>query len=95
MLFASGCAGCHGNNGQGGDRASSIVHGSYLALVSDQGLRTAVIAGRPDLGAPDWRGNVPGKSMTPQDVADVVAWLAAQRPRFPGAPYEKPIDQTD
>jgi hypothetical protein len=56
------------------------VDGSYLALVSDQGLRTTVIAGRPDLGAPDWRGNVRGSAMTSQDVSDVVAWLSAQRP---------------
>jgi hypothetical protein len=47
--------------------------------VSDQSLRTTVIAGRPDLGAPDWRGNVTGRPMTPQEVSDVVAWLAARR----------------
>ena len=39
---------------------SPTIH--FLALVSDQGLRTIVIAGRPELGAPDWRGNVPGKA---------------------------------
>jgi hypothetical protein len=31
------------------------------------------------MGAPDWRGNVPGKPMSSQNVSDVVAWLAAQR----------------
>ena len=69
-------------DGQGGAHGSSIVDGSYLSLVSDQHLRTTVIIGRPDLGAPDWRGNVPGKPMSHQDVSDVVAWLAEQRPRF-------------
>jgi len=29
--------------------------------------------------APDWRGNVPGKAMSQQEVSDVVAWLSAQR----------------
>lgn len=81
------CSSCHGANGHGAARASSIVDGSYLALVSDQELRTTVIVGRPELGAPDWRGDVPGKPMSPQDVSDVVAWLAALRPRFPGQPY--------
>ena len=38
-----------------GRRAGSIVDPAYLALVSDQALRTTVIAGRPDLGMPDWR----------------------------------------
>ncbi len=74
------CSSCHGEGGHGGKRASSIVDGSYLALVSDQYLRTTVIVGRPELGAPDWRGNVPGKPMSPEDVSDVVAWLASQRP---------------
>ncbi len=45
--------------GRGGQKASAITDDSFLALVSDQGLRTIVIAGRPELGAPDWRGNVP------------------------------------
>jgi hypothetical protein len=73
--------------GKGGPKASSIVNGSFLALLNDQELRTIVIVGRPDLGAPDWRNNVPGKSMSAQDVSDVVAWLASQRSKFPGQPY--------
>ena len=80
------CSSCHGADGRGG-RASSIADGSYLGLVSDQGLRTTVIVGRPELGAPDWRDDVPGKPMTSEDVSDVVAWLGAQRPQFPGQPY--------
>ena len=81
------CASCHGPGGKGGDKAGSIVDGSYLALVSDQGLRTAVIVGVPNVGAPDWRGNLPGQPMTEPEVSDVVAWLVAQRPQFPGQPY--------
>jgi mono/diheme cytochrome c family protein len=73
------CSSCHGADGRGGKRASSIVDGSYLALVSGQNLRTTVIVGRPELGAPDWRNDLPGKPMSPDDVSDVVAWLAAQR----------------
>src|SRR5262249_7579840 len=56
-VFATFCSGCHGPNGEGSKRASSIVNGTYLALVSDQGLRTIVIAGRPELGHPDWRND--------------------------------------
>jgi mono/diheme cytochrome c family protein len=85
-VYATYCSSCHGPDGRGG-KASSIVDGSYLALVSDQGLRTTVIVGRPELGAPDWRSNVPDKPMSPEDIADVVAWLAAQRVQFPGQPY--------
>ena len=81
------CSSCHGPDGRGGSKASSIVDGSYLALTSDQQLRTIVIAGRPELGAPDWRGDVEGRPLSPQDISDVVAWLSSQRPKFPGQPY--------
>jgi cytochrome c oxidase cbb3-type subunit III len=77
-VFTTFCSSCHGSDGRGG-RAGSIVDISYLALVSDQHLRTLTITGMPALGAPDWRGNVPGKPMSDADVTDVVAWLAAQR----------------
>jgi mono/diheme cytochrome c family protein len=86
-VFASFCSGCHGPNGEGSKKASSIVNGTYLALVSDQGLRTIVIAGRPELGHPDWRNDAPGHPMSAQNISDVVAWLASQRPKFPGQPY--------
>ena len=63
-------------------------------LISNQGLRTTVIVGRPDLGAPDWRGNVPGRPMTAAEVSDVVAWLVAKRPATlssaPGSPMTTP-----
>ena len=86
-LYAEYCSSCHGADGRGGQKAGSIVDGSFLALLNDQELRTIVIVGRPELGAPDWRGDVVGKPMSAQDVSDVVAWLASQRPRFPGQPY--------
>jgi mono/diheme cytochrome c family protein len=86
-VYAAYCSSCHGAEGHGGPRASSVTDGSYLALVSDQYLRTNVLAGRPELGAPDWRGDVPGKPMAAVDISDVVAWLAAQREQFPGQPY--------
>lgn len=81
------CQSCHGPGGQGGPRGSAITNDSFLALVSDQGLRTLVIAGRPELDAPDWRGNVPGRPMSEQEVTDVVSWLASRRVATPGKPY--------
>ena len=87
LAYGTYCSSCHGAEGQGGRKGSAITNDSFLALVSNQGLRTIVIAGRPELGAPDWRGNVPGKPMTEQDVTDVVAWLASRRVQYPGQPY--------
>jgi cytochrome c oxidase cbb3-type subunit III len=79
--FATFCSRCHGADGRGGAGGSSIVDPSYLSLVSDQGLRTTVIVGRLDLGAPDWRRDVPGRPMSSDEVSDVVAWMAAKRSR--------------
>jgi cytochrome c oxidase cbb3-type subunit III len=87
VAYKTYCESCHGPGGGGGRKASAITNDSFLALVSDQGLRTIVIAGRPELGAPDWRGNVPGKPMSDQEVTDVVAWLASRRVQNPGQPY--------
>jgi cytochrome c oxidase cbb3-type subunit III len=85
-VYRTFCSSCHGADGRGG-KATSIVDGSYLALVSDQELRLNVILGRPAQGAPDWRGDVPGRPLSEQEISDVVAWLAAQRPAVPGQPY--------
>jgi len=87
IVFGTYCASCHGPEGQGGSKGSAISNDSFLALVSNQGLRTIVITGRPELRAPDWRRNVAGKPMSDQEITDVVAWLASRRVQSPGQPY--------
>jgi len=79
-VYATFCTPCHGSDTRGGPRAGSVTDPSYLSLFSDQGLRTIVITGRPDFGAPNWRGNLPDQPMSDQDISDVVAWLSSQRP---------------
>ena len=73
-IFKVTCAQCHGPEGRG---ARLIADPSYLALVTDQHLRTVIIVGMPHLGMPDWRSH--SKPLTDSDVGDLVAWLAAQR----------------
>jgi mono/diheme cytochrome c family protein len=87
VAYKTFCESCHGPGGAGASKGSTITNDSFLALVSDQGLRTIVITGRPELGAPDWRGNVPGRPMSDQEITDVVAWLASHRVSNPGQPY--------
>jgi cytochrome c oxidase cbb3-type subunit III len=87
LVFGTYCAACHGSEGAGTKKGSAITTDSFLALLSDQELRTIVITGRPELGAPDWRGNVPGQPMTEQEITDVVAWLVSRRAENPGQPY--------
>lgn len=86
-VYAVFCASCHGPEGKGTEKSGSIVDSSYLALVSDQSLRTTVIAGRPELQHPDWRNCVTNRPLTAEQVTDVVAWLAAHRSPTPGRPY--------
>ena len=85
--YAIYCASCHGADGRGGPQASAIVDASYLAMVSDQGLRTAVILGSPDGSSGDWSTYMPSQPMSGQDVTDVVAWLSARRHQLPERSY--------
>lgn len=81
-VFALYCSSCHGADGAGGKSASSIVNPFFLSLIDDQELRTLVIVGRPELGAPDWRSNVAGQPMSDQEITDVIAWLSSERSSF-------------
>ncbi len=80
-VYQTACARCHEQAGQ------KVTDPTYLALVSDQALRTIIIAGRPDLSHPDWRGDIAGRALTDQEVADVLAWLGSLRSPTPGQPY--------
>ena len=81
QVYESECAMCHEKSGM------SITDPTFLALVNDQTLRTIVVAGRPDLGMPDWEDDIHEHPLTDQEVTDVVAWLASQRTQTPGQPY--------
>jgi cytochrome c oxidase cbb3-type subunit III len=77
QVYASRCASCHQAAHQ------DITSPDYLALVSDQALRSIIIAGRPDINQPDWShlspGGKPAAPLSSQDVADVVTYLASLR----------------
>jgi cytochrome c oxidase cbb3-type subunit 3/ubiquinol-cytochrome c reductase cytochrome c subunit len=94
-VYAAACARCHGETAQHPGSAGSILDGSFLALINEQTVRTTVIAGRPDIGEPDWRNHIPGRAMTDDEITDVSAWLIAKRPARPGQPYPnaKPVSQ--
>ena len=85
QVYIANCQSCHGADGKGGAAAGSIVDASYLALVSDQYLRTIVIAGRPDLHHPDWKEYPSGQPLSSAQVSDVVAWLVSKRPPIPAS----------
>jgi cytochrome c oxidase cbb3-type subunit 3 len=80
-VYRVSCSSCHQQGQQ------KITDASYLALVSDQSLRSIVIAGRPDLGQPDSNHVSPDQPLTDQDVSDVIAYLHSLRSDTPGQPY--------
>ena len=77
-VYAIACAQCHGPSAQQRGKAGSILDGSFLALINEQTVRTTVIPGRPDIGEPDWRGHIPGRAMTDDEITDVSAWLMSR-----------------
>jgi mono/diheme cytochrome c family protein len=98
QAFTSFCARCHGANGEGapGDpkgagKLGSIVDPTYLTLVSNQDLRSIIVAGMPDRGMPDWRSDAAqplAQNVLPdQQITDIVSWLASLRTTNPGQPY--------
>jgi len=80
QVYQTACVSCH-------ERKQQITNTSYLALTSDQALRTIIIAGRPDLGHPDWQSRTSGHALSNQDVTDVVTYLGSLRSATPGQPY--------
>lgn len=95
QVYAQACASCHGPDAQHPGKNGSILDGSFLALINEQTIRTTVIAGRPDIGQPDWRNHIQGHPLTDDEITNVSAWLMAQRPHLPGQPYpnEKPVSE--
>lgn len=75
-LFNKDCFMCHGQ----GAPIGSVTDPSFLTLASDQGLRTAIIAGRTDLGMPSYERLNHGSPLSDQNVTDIAAYLSSLRP---------------
>jgi len=93
LVFSNLCARCHGADGTGGrsphgESLGSLVDPAYLALISDQALRSIILAGQTEQGPHDWRSYTPAHPLTEPEVADLVAWLASHRIANPGQPYQ-------
>ena len=75
QAYEAACAGCHAAGKSGG----LITNRSYLALTSDQSLRTSIIVGKPEIGMPDWRTVATGHNLTNDEITNIVAWLSTLR----------------
>ena len=67
-----------------------MTNPAFLGLVSDQHIRTLIITGRPELGIPNFQNAIPGKPLSDQDIADVVAWIVSKRLNEFGQPLTPP-----
>ena len=77
--FGMYCAQCHGADGRGGQKGGSVVDPAFLELVTDQRLRITVVVGCAGGTTPNFTARVPGHPMQPQEISDVVAWVASHR----------------
>jgi mono/diheme cytochrome c family protein len=73
-IFAQTCFICHGENGQGTDRAPKLNDPATLRDFDDTWYRKTISNGRPAKGMPTW-----GTVLAPQQIDDVVALFAAWR----------------
>jgi cytochrome c oxidase cbb3-type subunit 3/ubiquinol-cytochrome c reductase cytochrome c subunit len=79
--FNSFCVRCHQDTANPNPKLRNvgpITDPDFLALISDQNLRSTILTGKPDEGMPDWRGYA-AQPLSDQQVTDLVAWLASQR----------------
>jgi mono/diheme cytochrome c family protein len=73
-IFAETCFICHGENGQGTDRAPRLNDPATLRDFDNAWYRNTIAHGRPAKGMPTW-----GTVLAPQQIDDLVALIAAWR----------------
>ena len=73
-IFAETCFICHGENGQGTERAPRLNDPATLKDFDDAWYRNTITHGRPAQGMPTW-----GTVLSPSQIEDVVALVAAWR----------------
>ena len=70
VIYKSTCIICHGENGQGTDRAPALNDPAKLAQFDDAWYANTITAGRLAKGMPTW-----GTVLSPQQIRDLVALL--------------------
>lgn len=82
-LFATVCADCHGEGGQGGEAGALNSH-AFGELASTQFIRRIIITGRPDLKMPNFmemgRKSSLDRPLTSQEIVDLTAFIRSIDP---------------
>jgi len=67
--YNDSCAGCHGLDGRGSDKAVNIAEGSEVQHLSDAELSTVIAKGVPGTGMPAFR------NLSPKQIGELVRYL--------------------
>ena len=73
-IYSQTCFVCHGENGEGTDRAPALNDPERLSKLDNAWYRNTIAHGRPAKGMPTW-----GTVLSPVQINDIVALLAAWR----------------
>jgi cytochrome c oxidase cbb3-type subunit 3 len=68
-IFASSCAGCHGLDGRGGEKAPGVAGNARMQRMSDAEISGIISNGIPDSGMPAFR------ALSPEQVRTLVEYL--------------------
>ncbi len=80
-IVAGICYACHGDHGQGTDRAPAINNLERLRQFDDAWYRATITQGRPSKGMPTW-----GTVLSPAQIADLLALIDQWRLAPPATP---------
>jgi mono/diheme cytochrome c family protein/rhodanese-related sulfurtransferase len=86
VVWEQQCQSCHGDRGQGTERATSVSHPNFLTFASDLYLRETILEGRPGTLMASFR------TLPPQTVNDLVRHIRRLGNPVPPPPvnYEPP-----
>ena len=73
-LYRANCAGCHGDDGRGGEIGISLRSPAFLSIASDTLLTKTILEGRPNTAMPSWR------ELDNRDVSDLLAFIRSWQP---------------
>ena len=73
-LFATNCAPCHGQGGQGGGVGPKLVGNQFVQAGPDQAIYDTIANGRPGTAMPAW-STAKGGALSDQQIYDLIAYL--------------------
>lgn len=83
-IYSSTCLVCHGENGEGTDRAPQLSNPERLTQYDDDWFAETISQGRLAKGMPTW-----GTVLSPIEIRDLIAllrtWQRGEEVEFPGA----------